>query len=159
MPMQLDGPGLAPLAGGKAASLVVLLHGVGANGNDLISLARSWRTILPETEFIAPNAPFPCDYAPEARQWFENTYVAETQGGAHLRHITTRAGNPADLRFSAPFCPKGPWLAAVSLLLSPFLDSIKSRPCLGIRRIGADHPDEQPFPLAILNYSFHEGKP
>ncbi|MGQ0446062.1 MAG: alpha/beta hydrolase [Beijerinckiaceae bacterium] len=70
MPMQLDGPGLAPLSGGKAAQLVILLHGVGANGNDLISLAHAWRTQLPDTEFIAPNAPFPYDYAPEARQWF-----------------------------------------------------------------------------------------
>jgi phospholipase/carboxylesterase len=68
--MQLDGPGFAPLYGGKAAYLVVLLHGVAANGNDLISLARAWRKILPKAEFIAPNAPFPCDYAPEARQWF-----------------------------------------------------------------------------------------
>jgi phospholipase/carboxylesterase len=68
--MQLDGPGLAPLSGGKAAYLVVLLHGVAANGNDLISLARAWRKILPKAEFIAPNAPFRCDYAPEARQWF-----------------------------------------------------------------------------------------
>jgi len=66
----LDGPGLAPLSGGKAAYLVVLLHGVAANGNDLISLARAWREILPEAEFIAPNAPFPSDNAPEARQWF-----------------------------------------------------------------------------------------
>jgi phospholipase/carboxylesterase len=70
MPMQLDGPGFAPLSGGKAAYLVVLLHGVAANGNDLISLARAWRKILPNAEFIAPNAPFPCDYAPAARQWF-----------------------------------------------------------------------------------------
>ncbi len=70
MRMQLDGPGLAPLSGGNAASLVVLLHGVGANGNDLISLAHAWRKILPEAEFIAPNAPFPYDHAPEARQWF-----------------------------------------------------------------------------------------
>jgi phospholipase/carboxylesterase len=70
MPMQLDGPGFAPLAGGKAAYLVVLLHGVAANGNDLLSLARAWRKFLPEAEFIAPDAPFPCDYAPEARQWF-----------------------------------------------------------------------------------------
>ena len=68
--MQLDGPGLAPLSGGKAAYLVVLLHGVAANGNDLISLARAWRKILPKAEFIAPNAPFPSDYGPEARQWF-----------------------------------------------------------------------------------------
>src|SRR5580700_3574831 len=66
----LDGPGFAPLYGGKAAYLVVLLHGVAANGNDLISLARAWRKILPKAGFIAPNAPFPCDYAPEARQWF-----------------------------------------------------------------------------------------
>jgi phospholipase/carboxylesterase len=70
MPMQLDGPGFAPLSGGKAADLVVLLHGVAANGNDLVSLARAWRKILPKAEFIAPNAPFPCDYEPETRQWF-----------------------------------------------------------------------------------------
>ena len=70
MLMQLDGPGLAPLSGGKAAYLVVLLHGVAANGNDLISLGSAWRKILPNAEFIAPNAPFPSEYAPEARQWF-----------------------------------------------------------------------------------------
>ncbi len=68
--MQFDGPGFAPLSGGMAADLVVLLHGVAANGNDLVSLARAWRKILPKAEFIAPNAPFPCDYAPETRQWF-----------------------------------------------------------------------------------------
>jgi phospholipase/carboxylesterase len=49
---------------------VVLLHGVAANGNDLLYLARVWRKILPEAEFIAPNAPFPYDGAPETRQWF-----------------------------------------------------------------------------------------
>jgi phospholipase/carboxylesterase len=70
MPMQLDGPGFAPLSGGKAAYLVVLLHGVAANGNDLLYLARAWRKILPNAEFIAPNAPFPYDGAPETRQWF-----------------------------------------------------------------------------------------
>ncbi len=68
--MQLDGPKLAPLSGGKAAYLVVLLHGVGANGNDLLYLARAWRKLLPEAEFFAPHALFPCDNAPEARQWF-----------------------------------------------------------------------------------------
>ncbi len=87
--MQLDGPGLAPLAGGKADYLVVLLHGVGANGNDLISLARAWRAILPETEFIAPNAPFPCDYAPEARQWFSLADRAPEKLLAGLREAAT----------------------------------------------------------------------
>jgi phospholipase/carboxylesterase len=70
MPMRLNGPGFAPLSGGKAAYLVVLLHGFGANGNDLLYLAHAWRKLLPEAEFIAPNAPFPSDHAPEARQWF-----------------------------------------------------------------------------------------
>ena len=89
MLMQLDGPGLAPLSGGKAAYLVVLLHGVAANGNDLISLARAWRTILPETEFIAPNAPFPCDYAPGARQWFSLADRAPEKLLAGLREAAT----------------------------------------------------------------------
>ena len=89
MPMRLDGPGLAPLSGGNAAYLVVLLHGVGANGNDLISLARAWRTILPETEFIAPNAPFPCDYAPGARQWFSLADRAPEKLLAGLREAAT----------------------------------------------------------------------
>ena len=68
--MQCDGPGLAPLSGGKTAQLVVLLHGVAANGNDLLYLARAWQKLLPEAEFIAPHAPFPCDYAPVGWQWF-----------------------------------------------------------------------------------------
>jgi phospholipase/carboxylesterase len=68
--MQLDGPELAPLSGGKAAYLIVLLHGVAAYGYDLLDLAHAWRERLPEAEFIAPNAPFPYDYAPEGRQWF-----------------------------------------------------------------------------------------
>jgi phospholipase/carboxylesterase len=67
--MQLNGPGLPPLSGGKTAHLVVLLHGVAANGHDLLYLARAWQKLLPEVEFIAPDAPFPCDYAP-GRQWF-----------------------------------------------------------------------------------------
>jgi phospholipase/carboxylesterase len=69
--MQLDGPRLLPRSGGKPDSLVILLHGVAANGNDLVFLAQAWQaSYLPATEFIAPDAPFPCDYAPFGRQWF-----------------------------------------------------------------------------------------
>ena len=64
MPINLDGPSLAPLSCGKAVYLVVLLHGVGANGDDLIDLALNWQPILPKAEFLALNAPFPCDFAP-----------------------------------------------------------------------------------------------
>lgn len=55
---------------GRARSLVVLLHGYGADGNDLIDLAEAWAALLPDTAFVAPNAPEPCDMAPIGRQWF-----------------------------------------------------------------------------------------
>ncbi len=66
----LDGPRLAPAAGGKPKQLVVLLHGLGADGNDLISLAPILARILPKAAFVSPHAPFPCDMAPVGRQWF-----------------------------------------------------------------------------------------
>jgi phospholipase/carboxylesterase len=66
----LDGPTYGPAAGGRARSLVVLLHGLGADGNDLIDLAPHWAARLPGTVFVSPHAPFPCDMAPYGRQWF-----------------------------------------------------------------------------------------
>jgi phospholipase/carboxylesterase len=68
--MSLEGPSRPPLAGGKPKSLVVLLHGLGADGNDLIGLAPYWAPAMPDTEFLSPHAPFPCDMAPYGRQWF-----------------------------------------------------------------------------------------
>jgi phospholipase/carboxylesterase len=59
-----------PAAGGKATSLVVLLHGLGANAEDLMGLAPYWEQALPHTEFVAPDAPEPCDMAPFGFQWF-----------------------------------------------------------------------------------------
>jgi phospholipase/carboxylesterase len=67
----LDGPSAAPKSGGKAKSLVVFLHGYGSNGEDLISLAPYWADLLPETEFVSPDAPFPCEENPSGGfQWF-----------------------------------------------------------------------------------------
>lgn len=59
-----------PKSGGKAKSMVILLHGLGANGRDLLGLADSWQDILPDTVFMSPDAPFPCDMAPVGYQWF-----------------------------------------------------------------------------------------
>jgi len=66
----LDGPRFGPAAGGAASQLVVLLHGLGADGNDLIGLAPALARALPEAAFVSPHAPFPCDMAPYGRQWF-----------------------------------------------------------------------------------------
>jgi phospholipase/carboxylesterase len=70
MPKTLDGPSHPPRAGGDAKQVVVLLHGYGADGNDLIGLAPHWAQLLPTAEFISPHAPFPCEAAPFGRQWF-----------------------------------------------------------------------------------------
>jgi len=59
-----------PSAGGQPDSLVVLLHGLGANGADLMGLAPYWAEALPHTAFVAPDAPEPCDMAPYGFQWF-----------------------------------------------------------------------------------------
>jgi phospholipase/carboxylesterase len=69
----LDGPRLAPAAGGAAKQLVVFLHGFGADGNDLIGLGREWAKLLPHAAFVSPHAPEPCGMAPMGRQWFDLT--------------------------------------------------------------------------------------
>ncbi|MBM3533687.1 MAG: phospholipase [Alphaproteobacteria bacterium] len=68
-PFALDGP-RQPARSGKTKSLVILLHGLGSDGNDLIGLAPYWAPQLPDTAFVSPNAPFPCDMAPYGYQWF-----------------------------------------------------------------------------------------
>lgn len=60
----------SPKSGKKPETMVILLHGLGANGADLIDLARYWEDDLPNTIFVSPDAPFPCDMAPYGHQWF-----------------------------------------------------------------------------------------
>jgi phospholipase/carboxylesterase len=59
-----------PRAGGKPRSLVVMLHGVGSNGADLIGLAPYLARDLPHTEFVSPDAFERYDMAPFGYQWF-----------------------------------------------------------------------------------------
>src|SRR5262245_63044070 len=67
---KLEGPSHGPHAGGKPGHLVVLLHGYGADGNDLIGLAPVLAPLMPDVVFHAPNAPFPCADNPMGYQWF-----------------------------------------------------------------------------------------
>src|SRR3954469_16657034 len=66
--MALNGPTIAP-ARGPATHLVVLVHGYGADGQDLIGLAEHWRALLPTVAFAAPNAPARIPGGP-GYQWF-----------------------------------------------------------------------------------------
>lgn len=65
----LDGPRLAPRQGAPR-QLVVLLHGYGADGNDLIGLAKHWQDLLPEAAFASPHAPERCTMSGAGYQWF-----------------------------------------------------------------------------------------
>ena len=55
---------------GRASSLVVFVHGYGANGADLLGLADPLARHLPDTVFVAPDAPEPCLGNPFGFQWF-----------------------------------------------------------------------------------------
>jgi phospholipase/carboxylesterase len=66
----LSGRSFGPASGGKPTALVALLHGLGADGGDLIALAPRLSRALPQALFVSPDAPFPCDMAPYGRQWF-----------------------------------------------------------------------------------------
>lgn len=68
--VRLSGPSVEPASGGPAAQLVVLLHGVGVDGSDLIELAPFFASVLPDAAFVAPDAPQAFDMAPFGRQWF-----------------------------------------------------------------------------------------
>lgn len=84
--MELSGPSQPPAGGGKPKQLVVLLHGYGSNGDDLVSLAPFFAQALPEAEFLSPNAPFPCEISPMGFQWFgfEDRTPEMLLGGARL---------------------------------------------------------------------------
>src|SRR5262249_55012620 len=84
----LSGPRLPP-ARGNATHLVVLCHGYGADGNDLIGLAPHWQRALPTVAFVAPNAPEPCAGAPSGYQWFA---ISRGDPGEMQRGVEKAAG-------------------------------------------------------------------
>jgi phospholipase/carboxylesterase len=72
-----------PAQQGAPDSLVVFLHGYGADGDDLIALAPHLARALPRTMFVSPHAPFPCEMG-FGRQWFsfEDRAPAAIMAGA-----------------------------------------------------------------------------
>ena len=135
----LDGPRLPPRSGGPARQLVALLHGVGADGADLIGLAPVLARALPDAAFVAPDAPFPCDMAPYGRQWFslQDRSPARLAAGVRAAEPLLRAFLDAELsRLSLP---------ASALALAGFSQGAMTALHAGLRM--ADPP------AAILAYS------
>jgi len=94
MTVFLDGPRMPPARGGKPDTLVILLHGYGSNGADLISLAPYWAQALPGAAFVSPNALEPVPQAPGGFQWFPLTSLEP-----HLMEQGVRAAAPSVDRF------------------------------------------------------------
>lgn len=81
----LSGPTILPK--NTPSHLVIMLHGVGADGNDLIDLAPIFQTILPDAAFYSPHAPEAYDMAVFGRQWFSLRSLREEDMVAGLDHI------------------------------------------------------------------------
>ena len=62
---------LEPLLKVKPKNAVILCHGYGGDGKDISILAGYWRSYLPDTIFICPDAPEKCDASPSGFQWFD----------------------------------------------------------------------------------------
>ena len=60
---------------GRTGSVVVLLHGYGADAKDLMGLADPLAPHLPDTVFLAPNAPERCIGNPMGFQWFPIPWI------------------------------------------------------------------------------------
>jgi phospholipase/carboxylesterase len=137
--MRLDGPSLAPPDGGPARRLICLLHGLGADGADLLPLGMAYQSSLPDAAVVAPNAPFPCDVAPVGRMWFS---VRD------LRPDTRRMG----VRVAAPYvnafldaelARRG--LSASALIIGGFSQGAMVALHVGLTR--------DPAPLAVISHS------
>ncbi len=80
----LTGPRAAPRSG-TTKSLVILLHGYGADGNDLFGLARPLSQYMPDTAFRSPNAPERCRVNPMGYQWFPIPWLDGSDESEMLR--------------------------------------------------------------------------
>jgi phospholipase/carboxylesterase len=135
----LSGPIRKPQSGGKPRQLVVLLHGLGADGNDLIGLAPYWAPLLPDAEFLSPDAPFPCDMGPFGRQWFS---LQDRSPETILAGV--RAAAPIlDASLDAALAERG--LDGSKLALVGFSQGTMMSLYVGLRR--------DPAPACIVGYS------
>jgi phospholipase/carboxylesterase len=67
--------GTVPAQSGHAESMVIFLHGYGADGADLLGLADPLGPHLPDTMFVAPNAPERSVMNPMGFQWFPIPWI------------------------------------------------------------------------------------
>jgi phospholipase/carboxylesterase len=137
----IDGPRFGPKAGGVPRQLVVLCHGVGSNGDDLIALAPLLAEALPHALFIAPNGPEPYGGMPgdRSRQWFSLSDRRLPVMEAGVRSATGSLDRFVDHTLAALSLP------ATAYVIAGFSQGAMMALFTGLRRPQA--------PRAILAYS------
>lgn len=78
---------------GKTRSLVIFLHGYGADGADLLGLADPLAAQLTGTVFMAPDAPEPCVGTPFGRQWFPVPWLDGSSEAASAASLAQSSGD------------------------------------------------------------------
>ncbi|WIJ25628.1 alpha/beta hydrolase [Devosia sp. RR2S18] len=87
---KLSGPMLPPKNGGEPQYVVVLLHGYGSDGSDLIALAPHLQTVLPEALVVSPNAPERCRMLASGYQWFDISFEGDRLAKRQTGVVSTR---------------------------------------------------------------------
>jgi phospholipase/carboxylesterase len=147
---------MAPVRG-PATHLVVLVHGYGADGNDLIDLASHWQAVLPTVAFAAPNAPTRVPGAP-GYQWFPISRIdphemrkgAEAAGPVldeYLDAELARLGLPPDRLALAGFSQGTMMSLHVGLRRA-----VKPAAIVGFSGLLAGAPPDSDFPPILLTH-------
>jgi phospholipase/carboxylesterase len=134
---ELDGPRWGPASKATPRQLVVLCHGLGADGHDLIDLAPTWSHALPEALFVSVDAPFPHESG-FGRQWWS----VEDRSAAVMEAGVRRAAGFLDAFIDAELARLG--LPAEAYALMGFSQGAMTVLFTGLRRPAA--------PRAILAF-------
>lgn len=76
-----------------AKNLIVMLHGLGSNGNDLETLIPFLKRKLPDSEFFSPDGIEPCDLFPFGYQWFSLSNREDRAIESELERVTPQIQN------------------------------------------------------------------
>ncbi len=74
---------------GTTRSAVIFLHGYGANGADLLGLAEPMGEHLPDTLFLAPDAPEKISGMPTGLQWFPIPWIDGSSEEESMRGMSS----------------------------------------------------------------------
>ncbi len=160
----LTGPMQAPLSGGEPKQLVVLLHGYGSDGNDLIGLAPALAEVAPDALFVAPNAPEPCTGVPYGYQWFRIAFdgdrVASRQAGletarpvleAYLAELWQATGLGSAQTILGGFSQGAMMALHTGVMIQPPLLGIVAVAGAFVPPAGYDAPDHQRAPVCVVH--------